>query len=140
VRSLDGGKTWAQVKDGLDYAWYIGIIGDGKALYTAGSGAGRPFFTSPETDGTTWAAYGGGAQTFSTEPFEMAYDSANGIVYSSNWGGLYALKVPAQDAALRSPPRRARAGRSTLLARGSAVLAEDGRGRRYSLPGRRLPE
>lgn len=140
ARSLDGGKSWAQVKTGLDYSWYIGIIGDGKTLYTAGSGTDRPFFSSPESDGETWTAYRGGAQTFSTQPFEMAYDSTNGIVYSSSWGGLYAMKVPPPGSGIRVPGgAAARARKPGLLPWEGGVAATRGTPARYSLRGRRLP-
>lgn len=96
VRSTDNGASWEQIKMGLTYSWYIGICGDGNNLYTACSNAKEPFFTSPESDGTTWIPYAGGAQTFSAAPFEMAYDRRNHIVYSASWdNGLFALKVAA---------------------------------------------
>jgi hypothetical protein len=42
----------------------------------------------------TWTPYNGGAQKFTDGPFEMAFDAANGILYSANWGnGILALKV-----------------------------------------------
>jgi hypothetical protein len=93
ARSTDTGASWQQVTKGLDYSWYIGICGDGNFLYTGTSGVSRPFFTSPEDDGLTWTAYQGGTQTFSTDPFEMFFDSTNRIMYSANWEGFYALKV-----------------------------------------------
>jgi len=93
ARSTDTGASWQQVTKGLDYSWYIGICGDGNLLYTGTSGVSRPFFTSPEDDGLTWTAYQGAAQTFSTDPFEMFFDSTNRIMYSANWEGFYALKV-----------------------------------------------
>jgi hypothetical protein len=141
VRSADGGKTWAQVTKGLDYSWYIGIIGDGKTLYTAGVGEKRPFFVSSEADGINWGTYRSGTQTFSTEPFEMAYDSANGIVYSSNWGGLYALKVDPKDTGLLPRAAATHSGGKRLpgLSRGRGGLtARDAAGKGYTLPGRRL--
>ena len=141
VRSADGGKTWTQVTKGLDYSWYIGIIGDGKTLYTAGVGEKRPFFVSPESDGAEWAPYRGGAQTFSTQPFEMAYDSANGIVYSSNWGGLYALKVLPPEAGIgpgAKSPFPAKRNRPRLIPRRAGMAARDEAGHLYDLPGRRI--
>jgi hypothetical protein len=141
VRSTDGGKSWTQATKGLDYSWYIGIIGDGKTLYTAGSGEKRPFFASSEADGENWAPFRNGTQTFSTEPFEMAYDSANGIVYSANWGGLYALKVDPKDTGIRPAAAAARAGRKEqqgLYRRREGVAARAASGKGYTLPGRRL--
>ena len=71
--------------------------GDGNFLYTAPAYAQgmQPFFTSPETDGLTWTAYKGGAQKFDgSGPYEMAFDSVNGILYASMWfQGVWALKV-----------------------------------------------
>ena len=51
--------------------------------------------TSPESDGLTWTAYKGGAQKFDgSGPYEMAFDSVNGILYASMWfQGVWALKV-----------------------------------------------
>ena len=142
TRSTDGGKTWAQVKTGLDYSWYIGITGDGKTLYTAGTGEGRPFFVSPEADGENWAPYRKGAQTFSAnQPFEMFCDTLNGIIYSANWGGLYALKTSPEDAAVRP---RALGGPGTRNAEASlrpwrsGILARDRKGNLYSVPGRQV--
>jgi hypothetical protein len=41
-----------------------------------------------------WTNYGGGAQKFTSGPFEMAFDAANGIMYSASWGeGVLALRV-----------------------------------------------
>ncbi len=95
VRSTDNGASWEQIKKGLVYSWYIGIIGDGKNLYTGCTNANEPYFTSPENDGLTWTAYGGGAQKFSAEPFEMGYDPASHILYSASWSeGLLALQLP----------------------------------------------
>ncbi len=142
VRSTDGGKTWAQVTQGLNYSWYIGIIGDGKTLYTAGSGEKQPFFVSSESDGINWGKYRKGAQTFSSEPFEMAYDSANAIVYSSSWGGLYALKVDPNDTGIRPGGTRAqvRGHAAPRLSRARGGIAvRDADGKDYTLPGRRLP-
>jgi photosystem II stability/assembly factor-like uncharacterized protein len=93
ARSTDNGASWQQVTAGLDYSWYIGICGDGNYLYTGTSGVDRPFFTSPENNGLMWSEYQGGVQKFSTDPFEMFFDSTNRIMYSANWEGLYALKV-----------------------------------------------
>ena len=97
VRSTDNGATWQPLTKGLVYSWYMGICGDGTNLYTGCVSANQPFFTSPEKDGLTWTAYGGGAQKFSAEPFEMAYDGINHILYSASWSeGLLALKISKQ--------------------------------------------
>src|SRR6185436_6961253 len=94
-------------KTGLDYSWYMGVAGDGENIYVGCSGTNRPFFVSPETDGVNWTVYQGGKQTFSSDPFEMAYDAENGIMYSSNWEGLFALKVLGKGNAVRDPARAA---------------------------------
>lgn len=103
ARSMDNGVTW-EMLDGLPYAHYYSVYGDGKTLYTqisfTGDNAGRgpqPYLTSLESDGTTWKPYdpsGKGPQTFDNGPFRMLFEASNGILYSSNWrAGLLALKV-----------------------------------------------
>ena len=83
-----------QVKTGLTYSWYMGIIGDGKNIYTASSNKDQPFFVSPESDGQNWKAFN--HQTFSAAPFTMALDPVNRILYSASWGeGLLAVRLPA---------------------------------------------
>ena len=142
ARSTDNGLTWTQVKTGLDYSWYMGVSGDGENLYVGNFGPDRPFFVSPETDGVTWKEYRSGAQKFSTQPFEMFYDSANGIMYSANWGGMYALKVIKGGIAVRPfPGNPSRKSLPALpgLRTGGRVEVEDGSGGRYTLPGRRIP-
>jgi photosystem II stability/assembly factor-like uncharacterized protein len=95
-RSTDNGVTWEQVKAGLTYSWYMGIIGDGKNIYTASSGKNQPFFVSSESDGRNWKAFND--QTFSAPPFTMALDSVNHILYSASWGeGLLAVKLAAAE-------------------------------------------
>ena len=60
------------------------MYGDGTTLYTGKSfGANQPYSVSPEKDGMTWTAFN--TQKFPDGPYEMAYDSVNGIMYSSNW-------------------------------------------------------
>jgi hypothetical protein len=91
LRSEDGGASWETV--GIAN-FTTGIFGDGTLLYTAQgyAGAGEAFSTSPESDGKSWTPYND--QVFANGPDEMAFDSVNGILYSSNWGdGLLALKV-----------------------------------------------
>jgi hypothetical protein len=150
ARSTDNGLTWAQVKTGLDYSWYMGVSGDGDNIYVAGVGENRPFFVSPESDGINWTPYQGGAQKFSSQPFEMHYDSANGIMYSANWNGMYALKVPGKTGAIRpkGPTARkaAEAGPSVRFGMGmepglgNEVRIDDGSGKRYTVPGRLLKD
>ena len=88
-RSTDNGVTWTKIGPG---GGYNGIIGDGKTLYTAKCFGPTSMITSLETDGLTWKDFN--AQKFSQGPFELAFDSVNGIVYSGSWGsGVLALKV-----------------------------------------------
>jgi photosystem II stability/assembly factor-like uncharacterized protein len=93
-RSGDNGATWTALNAP---GQCTGVWGDGNVLYTAPAYAQgmQPFFTSPETDGLTWTAYKGGTQKFDgSGPYEMAYDSVNGILYASVWfQGVWALKV-----------------------------------------------
>lgn len=139
VRSTDNGLTWKQVTAGLDYSWYMGVAGDGNNIYLAGTGGNRPFFVSPETDGTTWTAYQGGKQTVSSDPFEMFYDSANGIMYSANWEGLYALKVLGGNAVRDAVPGKHVRDVPSLLRVGSGFEARRGEDA-YTIPGRKIRE
>jgi hypothetical protein len=100
LRSTDNGITWAKLTDGIGFAYYLGLWGDGSTLYTMRSFAltGKPYddpyLTSPESDGTKWAPYQGGAQKFGNGPYTMRFDAINRIMYSANWGaGFWALKV-----------------------------------------------
>lgn len=136
-RTEDGGATWAQVKSGLDYSWYMGVAGDGDRIYLAGMGENRPYFVSPETDGQTWTAYDGIRQTFSSQPFEMHFDKVNGILYYATWNGLYALKV-APPGAIKPLDRRATDLRGPRVLTSRGVMVEVPTGERYSLPGRRI--
>jgi hypothetical protein len=87
MRSTDNGSTWSP----LTFGGFLSVIGDGVNLYTGTHGGGT-FITAKETDDTHWSAFD--SQTFAEGPFEMAFDSANGIVYSSNIrGGVWALKI-----------------------------------------------
>lgn len=137
TRSTDNGLSWTQVKTGLDYSWYIGVAGDGENIYLGNTGPNRPMFVSPETDGTKWTAYRGGVQTFPKEPFEMHYDSSNGIMYSANWDGLWALKVVKGDNAVRRVPAIAPRRQGRLVVARNGIRIEAGDGKRYTLRGRR---
>jgi hypothetical protein len=89
MRSMDNGATWASIGPG---GGYNGIVGDGKFLFTAKCFGPTAILTSPENDGTKWTD--SSSQQFNQGPFEMAYDSVNGIVYNASWGaGMWALKV-----------------------------------------------
>jgi hypothetical protein len=100
VRSTDNGLSWTQINNGLGFAYYFAIWGDGTSLFTLHSGAvegapyADPYLTSPESDGTVWAPYDNGVQTFGNGPYMMRFDPVNRILYSANWGaGFWALKV-----------------------------------------------
>jgi len=91
IRSTDNGVTWTPVGPGM-YSGYNSIWGDGNLLYAAPFAGPTPFVTSPESDGLTWSNYN--SQQFTVGPFEMTFDSRNGILYGGMWYmGLYALRV-----------------------------------------------
>ncbi len=87
VRSTDNGVTWTPL-DGPDST---AIFGDGTNLYTGKTFGPAPVLISPESDGLKWTAYN--TQQFAQGPFELAYDSINGILYNASWtAGIWALK------------------------------------------------
>lgn len=93
ARSTDNGSTWKQVKLGLPYSWYMGIIGDGEHIYTAGVNKNEPFFMTSEKDGLTWKPVND--QKFSAAPFQMVLDPQRKILYAASWEeGLLALQLP----------------------------------------------
>lgn len=92
ARSTDNGSSWEQIKTGLVYSWYMGIIGDGDRIYTACTNKDQPFFVSDERDGQTWRPLN--EQKFSAAPFAMGYDPKHKILYAASWEeGLLALQV-----------------------------------------------
>jgi hypothetical protein len=93
MRSKDNGVTWELGGNPEKANWgYIGIVGDGTNLYTSGHDHVAEFQTSPESDGLVWRNYN--QQLSNAGSFELAYDAANGIIYSANeYDGLMALKV-----------------------------------------------
>jgi hypothetical protein len=93
-RSTDNGVTWTAV--GPSGGGTTGLFGDGQTLWTAPALGDNPFFTSAESDGSTWAPYAGGTQQWHNGgPFEMTFDPVNRILYSSNWEqGAMAMKLP----------------------------------------------
>jgi len=101
LRSKDNGATWEQINTGLSFSYYYVVFGDGKTLYTSpaytgtNGGAPLPYYSSAESDGATWTPDRGGTQKLVDGPYQMAYDSANGILYAASFGaGLVAMKVP----------------------------------------------
>jgi hypothetical protein len=93
LRSDDGGRSFELAGDGTTFTTAIG--GDGTHLYTKHAYADfepESWRVSREDDGRTWQD--DNEQRFSNGPDEIAYDSVNGILYSSTWGnGLLALRV-----------------------------------------------
>lgn len=91
MRSSDNGITWTQLSaNGLPYSYYFAIMGDGKNLYTGTAYDSSSIYVSSETDGLTWKPFSSGQSLYG--PFEMSFDSQNGIMYfSSESGGVWAL-------------------------------------------------
>jgi photosystem II stability/assembly factor-like uncharacterized protein len=91
IRSTDAGVSWAKIGPGG--AFILSVIGDGKLLYTGRNNSTGAFLTAPEGKSSpTWTDYN--SQQFGQGPFEMAFDAANGILYTSNMQeGIWALKV-----------------------------------------------
>jgi hypothetical protein len=92
LRNRDGsGRSWEEIGPTQISGINTGIIGDGQKLYVGPYWDG-PFYIATESDPTAWTAFN--TQTFLQGPFELAYDSVNGIVYSASWqAGVLALKV-----------------------------------------------
>jgi hypothetical protein len=87
IRSMDNGLTWTKLTSGA----FLSVTGDGNTLYTGNHGGGS-FVTAMESNDATWSNFN--SQTFAEGPFEMAFDSVNRILYSSNIrSGAWALKV-----------------------------------------------
>lgn len=97
-RSTDNGATWTLLTLGGGN-WYYGAVSDGKYLYTSEAYVGvsynTPFKVSAEgglNEGDSWSAYN--LQTMPQGPFRMAFEPANKIIYTANWGGgAWALNV-----------------------------------------------
>ena len=103
IYSTDNGNTWAQVNSsGLDNFQYYYVGNDGTHLYAmpgnavmGSTGHTDPYYVTPTSTGSSsaWTNYNGGAQTFINGPFQMYWDSANGLMYSAMWSaGLWVLK------------------------------------------------
>lgn len=96
ARSEDDGETWDMVSNvgsGLPISAFYSVIGDGNYLYATGDHDTQTF-VSPEDDGLTWTVYGDGTQLLPRGAAQYRFDSANRIIYSTNWdGGIWALKV-----------------------------------------------
>jgi hypothetical protein len=99
MRTRDDGLTWTLLGPS---GGYNSIMGDGTNLYAAPNTEPGPlgpgFITATVANDTTWTEYPGGTVltggTGAAGPFEMTFDSANGIVYAACWSaGLWALKV-----------------------------------------------
>jgi MYXO-CTERM domain-containing protein len=97
IRSTDNGATWSTAWGGSSWA----VHGDGETLYSGRTFGGNELVVSPETDGLNWTGIAGIADG----PYEMAYDTTNGIIYSSNWSsGVFALKVGEGTGVIPEPP------------------------------------
>lgn len=95
-RSRDNGATWESTNfdaaiDGPGY--------DGERIwahpghgYNAGS---EPQHYETSTDGNTWTTYtGGGSPGIANQPYVMAFDPVNRILYGAHWSsGLWALRL-----------------------------------------------
>jgi hypothetical protein len=91
MRSDDNGATWEM----LEPPYSTTVFGDGDRLYTGAAYGFGPIYVSPETDGENWSPFPGGPQAENGGPYEMTFDAANRIIYSSNWErGVMALKLP----------------------------------------------
>lgn len=96
LRSTDNGRTW-KVTGPAGSSPYMGVIGDGRRLYTQPASTGdtttrQHFYVAPEKSGMRWKQFG--SQTFSDGPMHMVYDPIRRIVYSSNWrAGVWKLQV-----------------------------------------------
>ena len=89
-RSTDNGVTWVNESQGALATWTYSVIGDGKFLYSSpafvGQAFNQPYFISTEggpNEGTQWTAFS--SQVIPNGPWKMVLDSANRIIYSSNW-------------------------------------------------------
>jgi photosystem II stability/assembly factor-like uncharacterized protein len=98
IRSTDNGVTWTKETNGVPYAYYYSVIGDGHMLYTSQAFVGvdynQTFITTPEggpDEGKTWMPFG--TQKLPSGPWKMVFDAGNGILYNASWGPAWALKV-----------------------------------------------
>lgn len=99
VRSTDNGVTWTSLTN-IGTFYYFGDWNDTVTLYTqasfpssGGSGADpSQFQVSPITNGLTYSNFASG-QTFENGPYDMRWDSTNGLMYSAQWvAGFWVLK------------------------------------------------
>ncbi|HEV8247607.1 MAG TPA: hypothetical protein VGP93_17650, partial [Polyangiaceae bacterium] len=89
MRSTDNGETWTLVGPS---GGYLSVLGDGTTLYSGRHSQTGPLVVSPENDGVNWTDQD--VPESLEGPFEMAFDSANGILYSASVGaGIWALKL-----------------------------------------------
>jgi photosystem II stability/assembly factor-like uncharacterized protein len=144
IRSTDNGITWALVTGGGAPTFCGGIGSDGTYLYSkrAYGGSIEPYARALESDGLTWTTYPQGGQ-WAQGPFEMAFDSVNGILYSSSWNdGFMAMKTPGSTAAVRLAPaqlqNRAAAPGALTVTTGGAIVRQAGRGNLFNVKGERI--
>jgi hypothetical protein len=99
ARSTDNGLTWKAETNGVPYAYYYSVIGDGTRLYTRQAFVGvpytTPFIVSNEggpNEGDSWTTYG--TQVIAEGPWRMVFDPVNRTIYNATWGsGAWALDV-----------------------------------------------
>jgi hypothetical protein len=88
IKSTNNGESWTKIGPAVAA---LSMTSDGTTLYTGWHGGG-PFKVAPLSNDTNWTDFNG--QNFEEGPFQMAIDSANGVLYSGNIiGGVWALKL-----------------------------------------------
>jgi hypothetical protein len=81
-RTKDGGHVWEEIANSPKS---FAIIGDGKRLFASlrqDSDKQQPFFTSDETDGTTWTTFP--TPKMANGGVYFAYDTDHHVLYSAN--------------------------------------------------------
>jgi multidrug efflux pump subunit AcrA (membrane-fusion protein) len=134
LRSTDKGATWQTVGPGG-----LAVVSDGVNLYTQESGSGShsaPLYYSALADGTNWTQYSTQTMCISSVCNGggwMGYDSANHLLYSSNWGaGVWKLgtmtgtpATAAQVPGATGAGTAANGGNDVLAARQRLQTAQD---------------
>ena len=121
IRSDDNGITWTKITNGLPSDWngdYYAVLSDGNTLYTQPGmwrqSTQRPIYSSPESDGLTWAPYNGGKQLFHSGIYNGVYDKKNQILYTANWmNGVWALKPLNPDWTTNIGPKETKSFKNT---------------------------
>jgi hypothetical protein len=94
ARSTDNGVTWQATSQGLPYAVYYGLTGDGTNVYGMADGfpAPSPLMSTPESDGMKWAGFGD-MKKIDRGMQHPRYDANLGVVYFVNNMTLHAVRV-----------------------------------------------